>query len=84
MLQPIFAQCHARDQSVGTELRLALIWWCKVLEFGIVEERFWSHPEAPLAHMFVDACGKSARYGMSPAFVLSCGCACQVLRNAVH
>ena len=61
MLQPIFAQCHARDQSVGINLRLALTWWCKVLEFGIVEERFWSHPEAPLAHMFVDACGKSAR-----------------------
>ena len=61
MLQPIFAQSHGRHQSVGTELRLALGWWCKVLEFGIVEERFWSHPDAPLAHMFVDACGKSAR-----------------------
>ena len=62
MLQPIFAQCHANDQSVGSALRLALLWWCKVLEFGIVEERFWNYSEAPLAHMFVDAAGKSARF----------------------
>ena len=62
MLRPIFAQCHANDRSVGSELRVALSWWCKVLELGIVEERFWSFSEAPLAHVFVDACGKSARY----------------------
>jgi hypothetical protein len=61
MLRPIFAQSHASDRSVGSALRVALRWWCKVLELGIVEERFWNYPEAPLAHMFVDACGKSAR-----------------------
>jgi hypothetical protein len=26
-----------------------------------VEEKFWKYPEAPLAHLFVDAAGKSSR-----------------------
>jgi len=85
MLRPIFAQCHAGDRSVGSDLRVALSWWCKVLELGIVEERFWKYSEAPLAHMFVDACGKSARYGPTAlACVTILSCACQVCSGAIH
>ena len=63
MIRPIFAQCHARSGLVGDDLRVALGWWCKVLKFGIIEERFWEYTEAPLAHLFVDAAGKTSRYG---------------------
>ena len=85
MLRPIFAQCHAGDRSVGSDLRVALSWWCKVLELGIVEERFWKLSEAPLAHMFVDAAGKSARYGPTAvACVAILFCACQVCSSAIH
>ena len=63
MIRPIFAQCHARSGFVGDDLRVALGWWCKVLKFGIIEERFWEYTEAPLAHLFVDAAGKTSRYG---------------------
>ena len=62
MIRPIFNQSHGRDMQVRDDLRVALSWWCRVLEMGIVEERFWKYSEAPLAHVFVDACGKSARY----------------------
>ena len=62
MIRRIFAQIYKGwNCTVGSELREALIWWCKVLELGIVEERFWERSEAPLAHVFVDACGKSSR-----------------------
>ena len=61
MIRPIFAQIHGWSSTVGSDLREALFWWCKVLELGIVEERYWERSEAPLAHVFVDACGKSSR-----------------------
>ena len=61
MIRPIFAQIHGWSSTVGSDLREALSWWCKVLELGIVEERYWERSEAPLAHVFVDACGKSSR-----------------------
>ena len=75
MIRPIFAQCHSSDWSVGNELRVAFSWWGKVLELGIVEERFWKYSEAPLVHTFVDACWKigqvlSKRVRMCRASVL--------------
>ena len=62
MLAPIFKASHASNPEMRDDLKMALSWWCRVLEFGIVEERTWRQREAPLAHMFVDACGKSSRW----------------------
>ena len=61
MIRPIFAQAACRHSRVGDALRLALTWWCSILELDIVEERFWEQSEAPAAHMFVDASGKESR-----------------------
>lgn len=61
MMQPIYAQCHAWNGFVDNDLKVALAWWCQVLMLDIVEERFWTQSEAPLAHLFVDAAGKSSR-----------------------
>ena len=63
MIRPIYSQCHSRSGVVGDELKVALGWWRQILNTNIVEERFWKFPEAPLAHLFVDAAGKSARLG---------------------
>ena len=60
-MRPIYAQCHSRNGSVSKDLRIALTWWQQVLHMDIVEEKFWKYSEAPLAHLFVDAAGKSSR-----------------------
>ena len=46
------------------DLKVALGWWEQILMLDIVEERFWTQSEAPLAHLFVDAAGKSSRLGV--------------------
>jgi len=61
MVRPIYIQCHKVSGVVSDELMVALHWWRHVLSMHIVEERFWEYPEAPLAHLFVDAAGKSHR-----------------------
>ena len=61
MIRPIYSQCHAWNGFVDDDLKVALGWWCQVLMLDIVEERFWKQSEAPLAHLFVDAAGKSSR-----------------------
>jgi hypothetical protein len=61
MIRPIYSQCQSRSGVVGEELKVALGWWKQILTTNIVEERFWKFPEAPLAHLFVDAAGKSSR-----------------------
>lgn len=61
MIRPIYAQAKFGRSSVGEELRFALLWWCRVIELDIVEERFWEVSEAPVAHMFVDASGIESR-----------------------
>ena len=66
MIRPIYTQCNSRSGFVGAELKIALAWWKQILNAHIVEERFWKLPVAPVAHLFVDAAGKSAR-------LVSCG-----------
>ena len=61
MIRPIYSQCQSRCGFVGADLKIALGWWKQILNTHIVEERFWKFPAAPLAHLFVDAAGKSAR-----------------------
>ena len=61
MVRPLYDQCHSRNGSVSKDLRIALTWWQQVLHMDIVEEKFWKYSEAPLAHLFVDAAGKSSR-----------------------
>ena len=61
MVRPLYAQCQSRNGSVCKDLRIALCWWQQVLHMDFVEEKFWKYPEAPLAHLFVDAAGKSSR-----------------------
>ena len=46
---------------MSKDLRIALTWWQQVLHMDIVEEKFWKYSEALLAHLFVDAAGKSSR-----------------------
>ena len=61
MVMPLYAQCHSKSDSIHADLRIALCWWQQVLHMDVVEERFWNYPAAPLAHLFVDAAGKSSR-----------------------
>ena len=51
------AHVCCRDGLVGDVLREVLTWWSTVLKHDIVEERAWSIPEQPPAHLFVDARG---------------------------
>jgi len=51
----------SRDGALSVALREALRWWTVVLQYDVVEERCWSVPERPLAHLFVDARGCPAR-----------------------
>ena len=64
MIRPIFVQISNMRSCVSDELRVALLWWCNVIELDIVEERFWEYPEAPVAHLFVDASGKKSRLSL--------------------
>ena len=61
MIRPIYRQIANRCSRVNADLKVALEWWCCVICENIAEERFWDLPEAPLAHLFVDASGSLSR-----------------------
>ena len=62
MIRPIYRQIANRNSRVNSDLQVALEWWCDVICEDIAEERFWELPEAPVAHLFVDASGNSSRF----------------------
>ena len=61
MVRPLYAQCHSRFSRIHADLRIALGWLQHVSPMDVVGQRFWKYPVAPLAHLFVDAAGKSSR-----------------------
>ncbi len=58
MLRPIFEQKFNRSGKLSAALRIALGWWCWVLQQDIVEERRWQESDTPPVHLFVDARGE--------------------------
>ena len=70
MIRPIYSQVYSRQSNVGPELKIALQWWCNILELDVAEERFWEYPEAPVAHLFVDASGKDSRCDMRLTYAI--------------
>ncbi len=56
-------QCRSGRFGKDSDLQVALLWWCSILEREIVETRAWVAPKRSPVHLFVDARGEPPRYG---------------------
>ena len=61
MVKPIFAQKYSIDGKFGGRLRIALLWWLRVLREQITEVRLWRPSKQSPCHLFVDAASTPAR-----------------------
>ena len=61
MMRPIFDQRWSWNGSIGKALRIALVWWSRVLELDICERKPCHTDEREPVHVFVDARGVPPR-----------------------